>query len=234
MNDIEPTFSVLLLAKDEGANLTTLLKEVDAVMKELETLYEVLVIDGDSADETVEICRDHGAAVYQQDEPGYGAGFRRGIGLCKGTYIVTLDADYSHPPNVIRSLCDSCSNGDIGIASRFIEGGSAATSPIRYILSRFLGVLTRLILGIGVRDVSSGFRVYRREAIQDITLTARDFDVLIELLVKAMDKGAVVFEIPFQYAPRRFGASHASVAQFANSYIKTLISLAYVRDRKRA
>ena len=85
----------------------------------------------------------------------------------------------------------------------------------------FTAVFTRA-LSIPVKDISSGFRLYRRSWLEKIEVNAADFDALEEILIKICNLGGTVAEVPFHYRPRKEGKSHAKLFKFGLAYLKTL------------
>ena len=100
----------------------------------------------------------------------------------------------------------------------------------RHALSRFVNLLFSRGLDLGVRDMSSGFRLYNSHALDLCAIESKDFDILQELLVKALANGYTVIEIPFTYQPRRYGSSQARVLCFGLAYIKTFTRLWKLRN----
>jgi ubiquinone/menaquinone biosynthesis C-methylase UbiE len=168
--------------------------------------------------------------VVEQQDPGYGGALRAGFAQARGTYVLTMDADLSHPPEFVRDMWNAREAAELTIASRFVPGGRADMPATRYVLSRVLNSFFRRGLSVQVRDLSSGFRLYRREAVQPLRLSARDFDVLQQMLVYAYAEGWRIREIPFAYAPRRHGSSHARVFKFGRAYLRTFWSLWKLRN----
>src|SRR5262249_38180540 len=111
---------------------------------------------------------------------------------------------------------------DLLIASRYVRGGRAVMPRFRYVMSRILNISFPRVLSLPIRDMSSGFRLYRREVLRDIAIKGRDFDALQELLLSAYANGWSVQEVPFAYQPRGAGRSKASLLRFARSYLRTL------------
>ena len=219
-NDIK--YSVLIMARNEADNLRLLLPWLHEVLGDQRAPYEIIIVDGHSRDETVALAKEHGAIVYSQNGPGYGAAFKEGLSYCRGQWIITVDADHSPPPQSLRSLIANRHGTDLVIASRYVPGAAAHMEFYRYWLSRILSNVFRMFLAIPVRDLSSGFRMYRRAALDGVELVGRDFDVLIEILVRVLAKGRRVREVPFIYEPRIFGRSNARLLHFAVSYLLTL------------
>lgn len=135
--------------------------------------------------------------------------------------MISMDADFSHPPVFIKDLWTERQSADIIIASRYVRGGKAVMPFSRYFLSRVLNMFFGLGLSIPVRDMSSGYRLYRVSAVHSQQVTCKDFDILQELLVRAVANGKVVKEIPFTYRPRKHGSSHARVFKFGMAYLRT-------------
>ena len=222
--------SVLIMARNEAGNLGHMLTEMRAVLEDLEIEYELVVIDGQSKDATAEIAKNHGGRVFVQEKTGYGNGFREGLRRCRGQYILTFDADGSHDPNYIRVLWQHRDRAELVVGSRYIDRGEAWMPVSRVILSRALNIFMTTTLDIAAQDVSSGFRLYHRSALSGIELEGRDFDVLIELLVKIKLEGYRVLEVPFLYKPRLEGASSARLFRFAVSYLTSAWRLWRVRN----
>src|SRR5439155_2958583 len=114
---------------------------------------------------------------------------------------------------------------DIVIASRYVRGGIAYTEFIRRALSRLLNLILRRVLSMPVKDLSSGFRLYRREAVQDLTIDSRNFEVLEEILVKSYARGFSITEVPFTYFPRGQGTSHARLIRFGTDLALSALKL---------
>jgi SAM-dependent methyltransferase len=141
-----------------------------------------------------------------------------------------MDADLSHPPSALKGLWDARTRADIVIASRYVEGGRADMPASRYVMSRVLNRAFSRGLSLGVRDMSSGFRLYHRRVLERVNPTAVHFDILQEILITAYAEGWSVCEVPFVYAPRRYGSSHARVLKFGAAYARTFWSLWKLRN----
>ena len=225
-------YSVLILAKDEEENLLVLLPTINRIMRSREESYELVVIDGASRDRSLAVAKEHGAQAYVQAIAGYGPALAEGLARCRGEWIIAIDADLSHPPDFIGVIIDLIRSGqgyDIIIGSRYIAGGSVDMPLFRKLLSRILNLVYSQMLLLPVKDMSSGLRGYRASVVKDIRLTANHYDVLIELLVKALQAKAVVKEIPINYAQRHKGMSHVKLASFAVAYLKSLFRLMRLR-----
>lgn len=232
---LRPDLSIVIPALDEAGNIGELVRRCLATLEGLEATHEIFVIDGGSKDATVDEARAAGARTALQTEPGYGGALREGFESASGRWILTMDSDLSHEPEVIAQLWEGRERADVVIASRYAAGGAADMSLLRAVLSRILNVVFTTAYRIPIRDISSGFRLYRREAIESIPIRRRDFDVLEEILIRIHVRGGSVAEIPFHYRPRKEGRSHARLFKFGLAYARTFFSMLWLRwGRRRA
>jgi dolichol-phosphate mannosyltransferase len=206
--------SVILPVMNEGENLRVLLPRMRALLERERLAYEIIVVDGGSTDGTPAIAEGLGARPVRERRRGYAGALETGFAEARGDYLLTLDADMSHEPAFVTKMWRARTRADIVIASRYTRGGAAYTGAGRSLLSRLLNLAMRTALALPVLDMSSGFRLYRREAITGLNLTSRNFEVLEEILVKAYAAGFSVCEVPFTYFPRDAGRSHARLIRF--------------------
>jgi dolichol-phosphate mannosyltransferase len=217
--------SILIPAVDEGENLAILLPEVRAVLDELGLRAEILIVVPRADDTTAMAAERSCATVLEQVEPGYGGALRLGFRKARGEFLLTMDADQSHPARFIRDLWRAREGADIVIASRYVPGGRADMPRTRLVLSRILNSFFRRGLSLKVRDLSSGFRLYRTRVTHQLEYPARDFDILQQILLRAFGEGWTIREAPFDYAPRGTGVSHARLFAFGRAYLRTFWSL---------
>jgi dolichol-phosphate mannosyltransferase len=222
--------SVLIPALNEGPNLAILLPWLKRILEELELSYEVIVVTTESDQGTGEAAVAAGARVLYQVSRGYGGALIDGVRASRGEYILTLDADLSHRPDFVREMWNARNAAEITIASRYVPGGSATMPKYRLYLSRVLNVVFRRGLSMPIRDLSSGFRLYRRSVFAPDTLKGRDFDLLEEILVKAFCEGWRVQEIPFDYMPREHGSSSARLTRLGKAYLRSYWGLWKLRN----
>ncbi|MCS7311313.1 MAG: methyltransferase domain-containing protein [Acidobacteria bacterium] len=222
--------SVVIPAFDEAPNLAVLLPQLREVLDRLQIRYEVLIVTPGPDRESIAVSTQFGARVLEQVEPGYGGALRTGFATAQGAYLATMDADLSHRPIFLLDLWSHRHDAEVLIASRYVAGGSARMPWGRYLLSRILNSLFSRCLALPIRDLSSGFRLYNTRVLRSLAPQGRDFDILPEILVKAYSEGFRVREIPFHYAPRRHGQSHARIIRFGLAYLKTLGALWRLRN----
>ena len=222
--------SIVLPVLNERENVERLLPRTVEVLRTIGCRYELVVVDGGSTDGTPEAAIAGGARVIRQTLPGYGGALREGLAAATGSYILTLDADLSHDPDFIVKLWRSRERAEVVIASRYVRGGVAYMPRHRLILSRVLNAFFARGLGLPVRDLSSGFRLYRAVAVQGLDLEGTNFEVLEEILVKIHAEGWQVLEIPFTYYPRERGSSHARVVAFGMALFAAFLRLWKLRS----
>lgn len=222
--------SVILPVMNEGENLRVLLPRMRTLLERERLAYEIIVVDGGSTDGTPAIAEGLGARSVRERRRGYAGALETGFAEARGDYMLTLDADMSHEPAFVAKMWRARTRADIVIASRYTRGGAAYTGLGRSLLSRLLNLAMRRALSLPVLDMSSGFRLYRRSAIDGLNLTSRNFEVLEEILVKAYAAGFSVYEVPFTYFPRDAGRSHARLVRFGVDLTYTAIALWPMRN----
>src|ERR1700716_4491913 len=132
--------SLSLPALNEAENLDRVLPELKKALVALGPTYEIIVVDGGSSDNTLEIVRKHGARLVSQKLPGFGGAYRAGFEQARGEYVITLDAAGSHDPKFLKDLWGARGDGDVVIASRYVEGGAADMPATRRGLRRVLHI----------------------------------------------------------------------------------------------
>ena len=222
--------SVILPVMNEAENLRVLIPRLIASLERERLTHEIVVVDGPSTDGTRETAEALGARVVGERKRGYAGALETGIAEARGDYLLTLDADQSHDPDFIIKMWRARKRADIVVASRYVLGGVAYSDFIRRSTSWFLNQALRRMLSIPVLDMSSGYRLYRREVFAELELTSANFEVQEEILVKAYASGFSVVEIPFTYFPRGAGRSHAKLSSFGWKIFRSSLSLWKIRN----
>ncbi|HSS04910.1 MAG TPA: polyprenol monophosphomannose synthase [Solirubrobacterales bacterium] len=202
---------------EEAENLAPI---VAAILAKLPASARVLIVDDNSPDGTGEIA-DRLAAEREQVEvlhrprkeglgPAYIAGFRRALAAGAGL-ILEMDADFSHEPAYLPRLLEAAERADLVIGSRYVSGGGVGDwGAVRRALSHGGSAYARLVLGVGVRDMTGGFKCFRREVLETIDLDsvrARGYAFQVELTYRAIQHGFKVTEVPIVFRDRRVGSS---------------------------
>ena len=206
----------------EAENIQALLRQLRATTPDT----HLLVVDDASSDGTAELANQVGGELGGVDvleRPhknglgrAYGAGF--GWGLERGFEVLaSMDADFSHDPAALPSLLQAVEDGaDLVIGSRYVRGSSMPDWPAhRRFLSRYGNRYASLVLGLPVRDLTSGYRAYRAGALR--TLYQREvetsgYGALIEMTFRVAAQGATIVEVPISFVDRQLGISKLSGA----------------------
>lgn len=215
--------TILIPAMNEEENLRALLPSLREVAGRCTPRYEILVVDGGSTDGTAEAAAAAGARVITQSRKGYGGALHAGFADARGDHVLTMDADLSHPPLFVQTLWRNRARAELVIASRYVAGGGADMPRLRWVLSRALNVVFSRGMSLHLQDVSSGFRLYSRRALDVLAITRADFDVLEEILIQVSHARMRIIEVPFFYAARRSGRSHAKLIKFGLAYLRLFI-----------
>jgi dolichol-phosphate mannosyltransferase len=222
--------TVAIPALNEGPNLALLLPQLRQVLDGLGVRYEILIITRGADQQTIDEATRVGAHVVEQEQRGYGGALSAAFDTASGAYVLTMDADLSHPPTFIREMWSQRETAEVIVASRYVQGGDAEMPRTRYALSRTLNAFFRRGLDLPIRDLSSGYRLYKLDVVRERTARSNDFEVLPELLVRAYAQGWRAKEVPFKYSPREHGTSHARVIKFGIAYLRTFRSLWRLRN----
>ena len=143
--------------------------------------------------------------------PAYIAGFRHAL-AAGAELVVEIDCDFSHDPADVPRLIASCEAGtDLTLGSRWVDGGGTVNwGSARTLISRGGSLYARTLLGVGIRDLTGGFKCFRREVLEAVGLdaiAAKGYGFQIETTYRALRKGFSVAEIPITFVDRRVGES---------------------------
>lgn len=224
---------VVLPTYQEAANLPRLV----AALLALEPPLDVLVVDDASPDGTADLAEAIAAEeprmhVMRRGGPrGYAGSCVDGLSwaLEHGRDVaVTMDADLSHDPAVIPELLRRAEAGaDLVIGSRYVPGGGLDVpewGPFRTAVSKAGSSYARTMIGTAVRDCTSGYRCYRRDALERVglrRLRSGGYSFQIEILQRLTALGARIEEVPIVYVDRRAGESKISRRIVAEAFVRT-------------
>jgi len=193
---------------------------VESALDRLPPARRVLVVDDSSPDGTGRIAdrlaedHDEVAVLHRGAKqglgPAYVAGFREA--LAGGAELIAqMDADFSHDPADLPRLLETAADADLALGSRYVNGGGVAGwGPVRRGISRGGSAYARLALGIRVRDLTGGFKVFRRKVLEAIdlqSLNAVGYAFQVETTFRALRAGFEVVEVPIVFRDRRVGQS---------------------------
>lgn len=219
------TISVLVPTYNEAENIRELIRRIARALEGAS--YEILIVDDDSPDRTWEVAAAESAGspvrvLRRRDERGLASAVVAGIGAAEGELIAVLDADLSHPPELLPMLYRRILSGaDLVVASRIISGGGVEDWPVhRRALSWFGRLLARPLTP--VRDNMSGYFMLRREALDGVALRARGYKILLEILVRS--RIGTVEELPYLFLNRGIGQSKMTLGTHLD-YLRQLAGL---------
>jgi glycosyltransferase involved in cell wall biosynthesis len=229
----EPTVSIVIPAKNEALNLPHVFAALDT------DRYEVILVDGDSVDDTVEVARElcPGIIVIGQTRKGKGNALACGFAKAKGDFIVMLDADGSTDPAEIPRFVEALKQGaDFAKGSRFMPGaGSSDISRLRQAGNYFLNKIVNLIYGTRYTDLCYGYNAFRRECLSVMDLEVGDdstdlgamrwgdgFEVETLINVRIAKAGLVVAEVPSFEHSRHFGESNLNAFSDGLRVVRTI------------
>jgi dolichol-phosphate mannosyltransferase len=205
---------------NERENLEAMARALGAVFAENDLDAGILVIDDASPDGTGELADrlagelDFLDVLHRERKeglgPAYSAGFRSAL-TAGADLVATIDCDFSHDPADLPRLVEAASQAGVALGSRYVAGGSTRNwGLLRRVVSRGGSLYASTILGIGVRDATSGYKVYRREALEAIDparIESRGYAFQIETVFRALRAGFAVEEVPILFADREEGGS---------------------------
>jgi dolichol-phosphate mannosyltransferase len=212
---------VIIPTYNERENIEALAKDILS----LDLGLDILVIDDNSPDGTAEAVlalREEHPEVRLLKRPGkqglgtaYVAGFK--YALAKGyDFVFEMDADFSHQPKYLPHFIEALGEHDLVLGSRYVDGGGVENwSLTRQLISKFGSWYGRTILAIDIRDLTGGFKCYKREVLEAIdpdSIQSNGYSFQIETTYKAHNKGFAIKEIPITFVERRAGASKMSKA----------------------
>jgi dolichol-phosphate mannosyltransferase len=211
---------VILPTYNEAGNIERM---VEAVGPKLSADDRILIVDDTSPDGTGRIA-DGLVAVDPRVEvlhrpgkqglgPAYIAGFRRALEGGAGL-VVQMDTDFSHDPAYLPRLIAASALADLVVGSRYVPGGGITEwGAARRLISRGGSLYSRVVLGVPVRDLTGGFKCFRREVLESIelnTVNASGYSFQVEMTYRVLKAGFEVIEVPITFRERQAGSSKMS------------------------
>jgi len=228
----ESLISVIVPAFNEAAALGPVLLRAHKVLQNLGVAHEVIVVDDGSTDQTAKVATVSGARlVTNNGNLGKGCALRRGFREAKGQVIVTIDADGENWPEeipiLLSPIMDVKEGADVVVGSRFmsrsIEPG--VTSPVHLLGNKILNVTLYFLTKTRITDSQSGFRAFKRAALQNLALESRGYEIEAEMVVKMLRKGFTLKEVPITYNKRTSGCSKLRTFKDGFKILKTIIKV---------
>jgi dolichol-phosphate mannosyltransferase len=253
----EPFLSIIIPTFNEAENIVGLLKEITGRIP-TDTKVEILIVDDNSPDGTGSLVEEYiqndpnynrklrdivsynnqiprVRIVHRQRRDGLIAALLDGIYSSNGKNILVMDADFSHPPQLIPTIINELKlePNCVVIGSRYAKGGSIVGMPFRRLILS-LGATSIARHGLKVDHVSdpmSGFFAFPRDIMKDIKINSQGFKILLEILVKTQ-KNVMIKEIPYTFKVRKYGQSKLDL-KVVLDYARAVCSLYMYGRRSR-
>lgn len=195
---------------------------------------DILVVDDNSPDGTGQLAdllakrEPRIRVLHREKKEGLGKAYLHAFSwaLSQGyEFVLEMDADFSHDPKYLSTLLDEAEKGaDLVLGSRYVTGGGTVNwGALRKIISRGGSLYARTILGIGIRDLTGGFKCFRRKVLESIALSdvqSTGYAFQIELTYRALKKGFRIQEVPIVFEDRRVGQSKMSRKIFLEALVR--------------
>lgn len=222
---------IIIPTYNEIENIERMIRKVFSYEKE----FHLLIVDDNSPDGTaqkiIELQKEFPTRLFilqRAEKNGLGTAYKAGFDWCLKTdyeYIFEMDADFSHDPDDLIRLYDACSKEGIhlSIGSRYCKGGKVKNWPImRVLMSYFASIYVRMILWIGIKDTTAGFKCYTREALEKVNydiipFKGYAFQICMKYGVRKHKLGIV--EVPITFIDRQRGTSKMSTGIFKEAFV---------------
>lgn len=215
------TVSLVIPVKNEARNVAWVLEQI------ADDVTEVILVDGNSTDATLVTARScrPDLKVVKQEGVGKGSALRSGFLAATGDIIVMMDADGSMAPQEIRHYLHFLNNGyDFVKGSRFIAGGgSSDITAFRRLGNRFLLSVFNTLYDADLTDLCYGFCAFHRRYLEILALSATGFEIEAQMIVRAMQSGLRIAEVPSFEQPRRTGKSNLRSVRDGTRVLRTVV-----------
>ncbi|MDX6534935.1 MAG: dolichol-phosphate mannosyltransferase [Gaiellales bacterium] len=219
----EDRYLIVLPTYDERENLPRVIEALEAVRPQTPFPGDALIVDDNSPDGTGAIAdelaagRDWLHVMHRPAKDGLGPAYLAGFEWALQrpyTHMLEMDCDLSHPPDRVPAMLDATRDADLVLGSRYVSGGGVAGWPLsRKLISRGGCTYARMILGVPVRDLTGGFKCFRRWVLEQLDLSdvhAGGYAFQIELTYRTLRMGGRVVELPIIFTDRTDGHSKMS------------------------
>lgn len=221
---------IIIPTYNEIENIERMIRKVFSYEKE----FHLLVVDDNSPDGTAqkvkELQKEYPTRLFLLQRPeknGLGTAYKAGFDWSLNTtynYIFEMDADFSHNPDDLIRLYEACAKDGVhlSIGSRYCKGGKVKNWPVmRVLMSYFASIYVRMILWIGIKDTTAGFKCYTREALQKVNydiipFKGYAFQICMKYGVRQHKLGIV--EVPITFIDRQRGTSKMSSGIFKEAF----------------
>lgn len=232
MNNDEMLISVVVPVFNEELTIGNAIERLAVVAQKTGFKHEVIVVDGCSADGSVEISKSYGVKVFSlETHVGKGYDLRLGFAKAKGEIITTIDSDGAYRPEELPRLLTPIlqNKADLVIGSRYLNQNSLETKKLNAAGVRLFNFLIKVFTRADISDSQSGYHVMKASVLRNMRLNSNGYEIESEMLVKTIQQGFRVGEVPISFEPRTCGASHLYPAADGFKILFSII-LAYLKD----
>jgi len=224
--------SIIIPAYNEEDTIGAVIGDTIATMDSLGLPYEVIVIDDGSTDKTRQIATTYKATVlFNEKNRGKGHAVRKGLQHAQGDIIVTIDADGAHSPKEIPYLIDPLFKGlDIVAGSRFLGPGRESTAKLNRFGSMLFNTTIMVLARKPVTDSQTGFRAFKREVRDGLSLESLGFEIETEITVKGLRNGFTFQELPISCARRKYNISKVKVLSDGARILRTILKAKFASN----
>jgi len=223
--------SIVIPVYNEEPTVGDVIRRLKAALEPTGLEYEIIIVDDVSQDRSVEAAKRQHVSVYSlKRHMGKGYALRAGFAKAKGNIVATIDSDGSHRPEELPFLLNPLLRGeaDLVIGSRFSDGKPVHTKRLNAIGNRLFNTLVEALTGNSISDSQSGYRVMTAEVLRSMNLKSGEYEIESEMLVKTVQKGFRIKEVPISFEQRTYGTSHVDPVKDGFKILVSIVS-AYVR-----
>ncbi|MFZ0944871.1 MAG: glycosyltransferase family 2 protein [Syntrophobacteraceae bacterium] len=226
--------SIVIPARNESGNIRATLDNLRCVLVREEIPYEIIVVDDGSTDgtasEVLECSRldPNVVPVANPGRNGFGRAVRCGLNRFTGDAVIICMADASDSPeDVVKYYQILRDEAECAFGSRWIKGGSVSDyPPLKRIINRFSNIFIRLLFGLRYNDITNAFKGYRRYVIDGCRpLISPQFNLTVEIPLKAIVRGYSYAVIPITWKNRKLGQSNLKIQEMGSRYLFILLSV---------
>jgi SAM-dependent methyltransferase len=219
----------LIVVSDKGfRSWSDLLPRLHLTLEALQLSYEILAAIPALDESTRRVLEENRCRPIVPSSENYGILLQTAIQQAGGDYILTMDAGQLQSLGFIDHLWQARESAEIIIGSRYTPGGIADMPASRRVVSKLSNLVFSRGLDLRVRDMSSAFRLYKRQVLKGLSLESKDYEILQEILVRALMAGYRILEIPFDYHSP--DPASARAIQFGWAYLKAFARLWKLRN----
>ncbi len=226
-------FTVVIPTLNEEEQIEKTVHGTFANLKKLKLNPEVIIVD-DSEDKTYDILKKlmkqykDLKVIHRDMKKGIGSATRLGIERAKGKYIIVFMGDAPEDTKYFPAMLEKLRQGyDIAQTSRFLKGCKMIRYPFKKRVCNWLcnNFIKIAFLEFKIKDFSSLFKSFRKDKIESLNLEANEFDLSLEIILKAMRKKYKVAEVPVDWVERESGKSKLKLSRYAPDYFKRVMKI---------